>query len=240
MIFDSITSEELARLGALTDYNILDSLPEKDYDDITQLASEICQTPISLISLIDDSRQWFKSNRGLSVRETPREHAFCTHTIQNPSKVFVVPDSRKDERFAHNPLVTGDPNVIFYAGAPLIDSRGFALGSLCVIDNTPRELDPKQLIALQTLAKHVINLIELRKADRAMKALQKALEDRHNETQKARHLLKDEFYPRIHDVLEDLKSITTNSSVEQDNEASKKLGNAMRLLEDFKRQVEGM
>ena len=87
MIFNQITSEERARLRALADYSILDSLPEKDYDDITQLASEICQTPISLISLIDDSRQWFKSNRGLAVRETPKEHAFCTHTIQNPINI---------------------------------------------------------------------------------------------------------------------------------------------------------
>ena len=238
MILNSITSEERNRLQALTDYNILDSLPEKDYDDITQLASEICQTPISLISLIDDSRQWFKSNHGLSVRETPREYAFCSHTIQNPSQVFVVPDSRQDERFAQNPLVTGDPNVIFYAGAPLIDSRGFGLGSLCVIDNTPRELNEKQISALQTLAKHVVNLIELRKADRAMKALQKALEDHLNESQKSRTLLKNEFHPRICGALEDLKSIKNSPLEEEGN--SQKLEQAIGLLEDFRRVVAGM
>ncbi|WP_221391544.1 GAF domain-containing protein [Dyadobacter sp. NIV53] len=223
----------------MTDYNILDSLPEKDYDDITQLAAEICQTQISLISLIDDSRQWFKSNRGLSIRETPREYAFCTHAIQNPSQVFVVPDSRKDERFAQNPLVTGDPNVIFYAGAPLIDSKGFGLGSLCVIDNTPRELNEKQITGLKILAKHVVNLIELRKADRAMKALQKALEDNHNEAQKARHVLKAEFYPRVCIALEDLKAITAKSSYEKE-ESLQNLESTIGLLQDFQKIVEKM
>lgn len=240
MTFDSITSKERGRLQALTDYSILDSLPEKEYDDITQIASEICQTPIALISLIDDSRQWFKSNHGLSIRETPREYAFCTHAIQNPSQVFVVPDSRQDERFAQNPLVTGDPNVIFYAGAPLIDSKGFGLGSLCVIDNNPRELNEKQIAALQTLAKHVVNLIELRKSDRAMKALQKALENHHDETQKAKTSLKEEFYPRICVALEDLKSITAGASFGKGEEDSGKLGNVVGLLEDFLEVVEGM
>ncbi|KQS27866.1 GAF domain-containing protein [Dyadobacter sp. Leaf189] len=184
---------EQERLNALKGYDILDTLHEKEYDDITELASEICQTPISLISLVDDSRQWFKSNFGLSVRETPREYAFCTHTIQNPSQVFIVPDSRDDIRFSANPLVTGYPNVIFYAGAPLIDSRGFALGSLCVIDNQPRELTEKQISALQVLARHVVNLIELKKADRAMKAMHKALTERNNDIERVHLLMRDRF-----------------------------------------------
>src|SRR5687768_8051418 len=112
---------ENARLEALAEYNILDSLPEKDYDDITRLASEICQTPISLVSLIDAKRQWFKSSHGMEASETSREFAFCGHAILHPEEIFIVPDSREDKRFAENPFVTGDPNVIFYAGVPLVN-----------------------------------------------------------------------------------------------------------------------
>ncbi len=160
---------ESNRIDALKSYGILDSLPEQDYDDITKLASEICQTPISLISLIDETRQWFKSNHGLPIRETPRELAFCAHAIINPNETMVVTDSRDDERFSQNPLVTGDPNVVFYAGVPLVDSDGFALGSLCVIDHTARQLSPSQLAALKTLARQVVHMLELRKTNAALK-----------------------------------------------------------------------
>ncbi|MVM29112.1 GAF domain-containing protein [Spirosoma sp. HMF4905] len=135
---------------------------------MTHLASQICQTPISLISLVDDKRQWFKSNHGLDVRETPREFSFCAHAIINPQETLIVPDSRLDERFAENPLVTGEPHVIFYAGAPLVDADGFPLGSLCVIDDKPKQLSQLQLTALQTLAKQVVNLLTLRKSNSAL------------------------------------------------------------------------
>jgi signal transduction histidine kinase len=165
----NFSTEEINRINALKAYNILDSLPDRDYDAITRLASQICHTPISLISLIDDQRQWFKSNHGIDVRETPRELAFCTHALQNPLETFIVPDSRKDERFAGNPLVTGEPHVIFYAGVPLVESNGFALGSLCVIDHEPKVLDEHQLGALKILAKQVVNLLELRKANHELR-----------------------------------------------------------------------
>ncbi|KAA9356184.1 GAF domain-containing sensor histidine kinase [Larkinella humicola] len=165
----TFSPEEINRINALKAYHILDSLPDSDYDAITDLASQICQTPISLISLIDDKRQWFKSNHGLDVRETPRELAFCTHALQNPLETFIVTDSRKDDRFAGNPLVTGEPHVIFYAGVPLVESNGFALGSLCVIDHEPKVLDEHQLSALKILAKQVVNLLELRKANHELR-----------------------------------------------------------------------
>ncbi|RYZ76565.1 MAG: GAF domain-containing protein, partial [Proteobacteria bacterium] len=165
-----IPIEEGSRLATLKSYDILDSLPEADYDDITQLAAAICQTPISLISLVDDERQWFKSARGLDKKETPREFAFCAHNIIDPSTALIVEDSRQDVRFAGNPLVTGDPHIVFYAGMPLVDPSGHALGSLCVIDRKVRTLDQTQLDALKVLAQQVVKLLELRKANADLKA----------------------------------------------------------------------
>jgi len=163
MIFPTIPSDESKRLEILKEYSILDTLPEKEYDDITLLASQICNTPISLISLIDNKRQWFKSHHGLDATETPKEVAFCAHAINDKEHVFIVNDSRVDDRFHDNPLVTDDPFVIFYAGMPLVTSEGYALGTLCVIDHEPRSLDDSQIRALQALSSQVGRLLELRK-----------------------------------------------------------------------------
>lgn len=158
-----IPADEELRLKVLKEYSILDTLPEKEYEEITYLASQICKVPISLITLIDEKRQWFKSNRGLTVTETPREVAFCAHAINDKQNIFIVPDSRNDERFHDNPLVTDDPYVIFYVGIPLINPDGFALGTLCVIDKEPHVLDQYQINALKALANQVMNVFELRK-----------------------------------------------------------------------------
>ncbi|UHG93417.1 PAS domain-containing protein [Spirosoma oryzicola] len=157
-----LSDEETKRLAALDSYAILDSLPEKDYEDITLLAAQICATPVALITLVDQSRQWFKSNRGLSFRQTPREHAFCAHNLLLTTPL-IVEDARQDERFRQNPLVTGDPRIVFYAGEPLIDEDGQTLGSLCVIDSTVRQLDEGQLRALNILAKQVVTLLTARR-----------------------------------------------------------------------------
>ncbi|WP_375447092.1 PAS domain S-box protein [uncultured Fibrella sp.] len=169
MSVQPLLPEETNRLEALKSYDILDSLPEQEYEDITLLASQICQTPIALISLIDDHRQWFKSNHGLDIRETDREFAFCSHAIVNPEQTMIVTDARADERFATNPLVTGDPHIVFYAGVPLVDSNGYALGSLCVIDQSSKELSQAQLVALEALSRQVMTLLELRKANKALR-----------------------------------------------------------------------
>ena len=155
---------EAARLRELDAFGILDTLPEQAYDDITHLASRICGTPIALITLLDGERQWFKSRVGLDVPETPRDQAFCAHAILVPDEITEIQDALADPRFEGNPLVTSDPNIRFYAGAPLVTRSGAALGTLCVIDRSPREMTDGQRQALMALSRQVVAQLELRRA----------------------------------------------------------------------------
>src|SRR4051794_36488475 len=159
-----VPDNEDTRLRVLGDYHIMDTLSEQAYDDFAKLASSICGTPIALITLLDEQRQWFKANVGLDVSETPRSQAFCAHAIMNPDDVMTVEDATLDQRFAANPLVTGDPGIRFYAGAPLVAPTGEALGTLCVIDRQPRTLTEVQREALEILSREIIVQLELRRS----------------------------------------------------------------------------
>jgi signal transduction histidine kinase len=194
-------SLEQRRLEALRSYNLLDTLPDQELDDITRLASVICQMPISLITLIDTDRQWFKSRYGLAGvdNETPRELSFCAHTIQNPHEILIVPDARQDARFRDNPFTVGEPNVAFYAGIPLVNQDGFALGSLCVIDDQPRTLNDVQLQTLKALARLVVEKFELRRANQELEEKRQKLQESYEDI---------EAFARV--VAHDLKTPVTN------------------------------
>ncbi len=168
---------EAARVAALNRYAILDSEPEQSFDDLVILAAHICQVPMAMLSLVDDHRQWFKSKFGVQAGETPREVSICAHAIQQ-GDLFVVPDTLADARFRENPLVTGEPHIRFYAGTPLINEDGYALGTLCVVDREPRELDADQREAINALGRLALRQMELRMN---LQLLKDALNDRTRE-----------------------------------------------------------
>lgn len=194
MIKASIPENDDERLKKLNSYQILDTPSETDYDELVQLASQICNVPISLMTLVDKDRQWFKASVGLNVSETPREISFCGHAI-NENNLFIVEDASKDERFSDNPLVTSDPNIRFYMGMPLTTPDGFNIGTLCVIDHEPRVLTKEQENAIRVLAKQVVNHLELRNQINEIKnAYVELYEEREN-------------YQRINKIYQKLLSI---------------------------------
>jgi GAF domain-containing protein len=158
----SLPPNEAQRLAALAEYQILDTAVEQVYEDLTALAAYICQVPMATISLVDKSRQWFKSKIGLSQSQTPRDVAFCAHTILQ-SEPMIVHDALKDGRFARSPLVRRAPHIRFYAGFPLTTQDGFALGALCALDRKPRLLSARQTRAMESLARQVMALLDLRR-----------------------------------------------------------------------------
>lgn len=205
MISAGKAKNEDQRISALKSYSILDTVEEIEYDDITRLASEICNTPISLISLVDSNRQWFKSHHGLDATETPRDHAFCAHAILNPDELFEVENSLKDERFHDNPLVE-NPGVIFYTGAPLVTNEGLPLGTLCIIDHSPKKLSENQKESLRALANQVMRLFELRKKNAELEAVKKEIEERNTN-------LEQFSYVVTHDIKSPLAGIISLSSI---------------------------
>ena len=230
---DNPSEKETRRINALQDYQILDTAPESDFDELVGLASEICGTPISLISLLDSRRQWFKARRGLEATETPREQAFCAYAIQQPDQVMVVTDPTHDPRFQDNPLVTGDPKIRFYAGAPLVDAEGYAFGTLCVIDQQPRTLTDKQLTALRILANQVVAQMELRKK---MRALEQSNDDLSQQARIVSHDLRSPI-----NNLESIVNLLAESYRDQlDKKGQKLVAMASQQLSNLKSMVTGI
>ncbi|WP_292945955.1 GAF domain-containing sensor histidine kinase [Olleya sp. UBA1516] len=191
MIVPDFPKNEIERLSEVKKYKILDTLPESDFDNITSLVATICEVPISLITLLDTDRNFLKSHHGLNVQESPRDISFCGHAILQSQDIFVVEDSRKDNRFKDNPLID-QFNAIFYAGVPLRNKDGLALGTLCVYDHEPRQLTEIQKKALITLGKQVMNLFDLRLNNRLLDESKKELLERNADLSKfASHVSHD-------------------------------------------------
>ncbi|WP_452224729.1 sensor histidine kinase [Lacinutrix chionoecetis] len=227
MTTPKLPNNESNRLKAVKSYQLLDTLPEEDFDNITSLVSNLVDVPISLVTLLDSDRNFLKSHYGLSLTESPRDISFCGHAIVSEDDIFIIEDARLDERFKDNPLVA-EHNAIFYAGAPLINSEGFALGTLCVFDTKPRTLTSKQKQALVTLAKQVVQLFELRKNNLKL-----------TETREALKLQNDKLRNFAGHVSHDMKMPLANMIVTTDI-LKKKYGNkldskALEYLSNLKR-----
>ncbi|MBD0258556.1 MAG: PAS domain S-box protein, partial [Cytophagales bacterium] len=170
-----LPANEEKRLTVLQSYGVLDTPAEAEFDALTRLAAYICGSPIALISLLDDQRQWFLSNQGMTADQTTRNISFCRYTIQR-DELFEVPDASLDERFNGNPLVTGPPYIRHYCGAPLTTPEGYRLGALCVIDRKPKKLDDAQKGALQTLAREVMMRLEMKRQQQQLRWQQQQAE----------------------------------------------------------------
>jgi diguanylate cyclase (GGDEF)-like protein len=186
-----IPAHDVERIAALRKYDILDTLPEQAYDDITLLAGQLCGVPISLVSLVDADRQWFKSKIGTELMEMPRYASFCTHAILKPVDLFIVEDAAADPRFADNILVLQSPFIRFYAGAPLVTAEGHALGTLCVIDQVPRKPTEQQLDALRALARQIVAHLELRRSLAELKLKDEIMEECQRELEQYQLKLRD-------------------------------------------------
>ncbi len=198
---------EQERLEALHEYHILDTLPESDFDDITRIASEVCHTPIALVTIIDADRQWHKSNRGLMLAsgepeiDSPRKTSFCAHAILTPGHEFVIPDAKNDVRFADNPSVTGEPFIGFYAGIPLVNPEGFALGTLCVMDHKANTLSESQLVTLKALARQVVCQLELRRKNALLKEKQAELQNAYSDLEKFSYIASHDLKSPLNNII---------------------------------------
>ncbi|MAB56501.1 MAG: ATPase [Aequorivita sp.] len=201
MIFPDIPENEAARLAELKKYNLLDTLSENDFDNITTLIAAICEVPIALITLLDTDRNFFKSHFGLDFNQSPRNISFCAHAILQEQEVFIINDATTDARFKDNPSVTKD-GAVFYAGVPLINPNGFKLGTLCIFDYKSRNLTEVQIISLKSLAKQVVNLFELRKKNNLLIEFQKELQARNERLVNFAHVVS-------HDLKSPLANITS-------------------------------
>lgn len=227
MIAPSKPSNETQRQAAVEKYQILDTLPEESYDSITKLMSYICDTPVSLITLLDKDRNFFKSHHGIAFSEAPRKTSFCGHAINSCEPITIIEDSRKDERFYDNPLVE-EQNAIFYAGAPLVDSNGYKLGVLCVYDTKPRQLNKEQKEALLTLSKQVVNLFEQHYQNSKLKETQQKLKKRNEHLKKFAGIISHD----LKSPLANISLVTELLKSENENNFSKESKEYLKIIKE--------
>ena len=236
MIQAPLPQNETERLASLRSCGLLDSKAERDFDDLVQIAAELFEVPVALVSLVDAHRQWFKARFGLEATETARDVAFCSHAIADPEAVLVVEDSLKDPRFVDNPLVTSGPCVRFYAGAPLVTEDGMALGTLCVIDSEPRQFSEDKIRSLRALARQAVAQIELRKRNDVLSALSRELRSANDD-------LRDFTAAAAHDLREPLRKLVTFASLltdDLDSELSEAAERDLDLIVDAASRMEHM
>ncbi len=212
MIKPPIPNNEAERLEAVESYGLMGTGPEKEFDDIARIASEICHVPISLITLIGDDMQWFKAHHGTDFVEMPREVAFCSYAIVEPDLPLIIQDLRLDERFREHPLVTGPTKVVFYAGVNLVNPEGFAVGTICIVDQKPHQLEVHQLETLKALANMVAQMFELRRKLKHLEAANKKLENLNQEVSEIAYVLS-------HDLKSPLNSIVSLMEVFKEENA---------------------
>jgi len=241
MIAPQIPKNERARLDALMTYKILDTIPEKDFDDITLLAAEICNAPISLITLIDEHRQWFKSKVGITgIEETPRVNAICAHAINNPNELLIIEDTSKDERFFDNPYVIGAPYVSYYAGMPLTDSDGFTVGTLCVIDDHPRNLEEYQLESLRKLGNQVSKLLELRKNNIKLTESHNTLLSRYEDLEQFSSVVSHDLKSPLNNIMQLTKMFKDEYGNSVDAAGNQMLDYIFQSSEELKKLIDGI
>ncbi len=239
MIAAPIPTNDRQRLDSLLSYKILDSDPEQDFDDITKLAAEICDCPISAITLLDEERQWFKSKVGIEDSETSRRDSFCGHAIMNPKECLIVEDAKEDVRFHDNPLVN-DGIVGSYAGVPLVNNDGFALGALCVIDDKARKLAPYQIKALEKLANQVTKLLELRRNNIKLSESHNALAQRYKDLEQFSHVVSHDLKSPLNNIMQLSEFFTDMYGDALDENGRQMIGYIGQSAKELKKLVDGI
>ena len=240
MIIPEFHTQEVERLKALASYGQMDSPPSADLDDLTNLASEICQTPMALITLVNSYRQWFKSNKGIGVSETSRDVAFCAHALLCNEDIMVVEDTRKDKRFVDNPFVVNAPHLVFYAGAILKTPEGLPLGTLCVLDTKPRHLSEEQLHALKTIADQVMYRFELQKKQNQLLELSGELQKKNDELLRFAYVAAHDLKTPLSTIDALINLVQQKHSDQVDAEGKKILSFIKNSSDRLNRMVEGL
>ena len=240
MQFPEIPDNDRERLKNIEEFSILDSMPEREYNEITKLASYICNTPMSQLNIVHQKTQFTKSNYGIPGVYTPRELSVCAHAINQPSEVFIVPDLRKDDRFYDNPAVAGEVALVFYAGVSLISPEGFALGTLCVLDNKPHELSALQIDTLKALANQVISLLELRRSKKQLEEAKTELEEKNQELERFSYVVAHDLKSPLNNITGLAKYVIKKHAAGLDPEIQEILQTLADSSERLKRLIDGI